>query len=100
LPDCWSNYNLGLTFIEKNSTIAIAVIKIATPIDTIIPMMSVLTSGFAITIGIDGTFVLVLVLFGIIVIEELFWGLVLLDGGTGGGTTAGGGGGETGRTGF
>jgi hypothetical protein len=59
-------------------------------------MMSVLTSGFTITIGIDGTFVLVLVLFGIIVIEELFLGLVA----TGDGVTAGGGGGETGCTGF
>jgi hypothetical protein len=63
-------------------------------------MMSVLTSGFTITVGIDGTFVLVLVLFGIIVIEELFLGLVWLDGATGGGATAGGCGGETGRTGF
>lgn len=100
MPDCWSNYNLGLIFIEKNSINTVPPIRIAQATDIIIPTMSVFISGFTTTIGgIGGIVVFWIVLLGIIVIAELFYELDGGGGATGGGVTDGGGGGETGVTG-
>ena len=106
MPDCWSNYNLGLIFIEKNSINTAPPIRIAQATEIIIPMMSVFISGFATTIGgIGGIVVFWIVLLGIIVIAELFYeldgggGATAGGGATGVGVSDGGGGGETGVTG-